>query len=285
MPRNHRDKRCASSPYWTSGPGAGVLVDGMKPREALDLWIPALPPMGSCTRGDRVVLKMLEICSGGCSVSRAAAQEAREQGHEVEVFSIDGKPGAGATKVVDILTWDWANDAELLAFRADTPEEGVTCIYYAHASPPCGPYSSMANRYIGSLAERDLRWGDSVVQRCLELIQWFAPDFWTIESKGPPGLDSRTFMQSLEPMRSTVTYCSYGWNRYKPTSIWTNVTWKPEPRCVCRLGNCCEHYREHGRHLDKVQEAKRSNPDFAALPEQLVRAWTRAALVELLGEV
>jgi hypothetical protein len=268
-----RRSRAASSPYWASGPGDDVTVEGMRSREELDAWVHALPPPArSLVRsGPRIILKILEVCSGCGSVSAAAAKEAESFGIETQVFSVDGKPGAGATRTTDLLTYDWANDLQLQRFRES--EEGATCIYYAHASPPCGPYSSMVCR---SMATRDLRWGDTVAQRCMELIAFFRPDYWTLESKGPPGLDSRCFMRSLEPMRATVTYCRYGWRKYKPTSIWTNVSWSAEPKC--KPSNCCAHFAEHGRHLDLVHKGKHSSADFAALPEQLVRAWTRAAL-------
>jgi len=128
-----------------------------------------------------------------------------------------------------------------------------------------------------SLSARDLRWPDTVAQRCMELMAYFRSHYWTIESREPPGLDSRVFMRAIEPLRSTVNYCRYGTNRWKSTSVWTNFTWKPEPRCSCRLSNCCEYFREHGKHLDRVQTARHSTADYAALPEQLVRAWTRAA--------
>ena len=236
-----RDTRCHSSPYWKSGPGDGVVVPGMKGREELDGWRPALPCALRCPPvGDTIVLKILEICSGCGSVSTHTAKEALELGIRVEVFSVDGKPGTGATRVVDILSYDWAKDEELLRFMA--AEEGVSCIYYAHASPPCGPYSTLANRYKGSIHDRDLLWGDSVVQRCVELMTFFRPDYWTLESRGPPGLDSRVFMRSFAHLRSTVHYCRYGWQRWKPTSIWTNVeSWVPEPDCA--PNNRCAHSR------------------------------------------
>ena len=256
-----------------------MVVEGMKRREELDSWTPALPPLRLPSGSGRVVLKILEICAGCGSVSAATAEAARELGVEVQVFSIDGKPGTHATRMVDILTYDWASDEDLLRFML--PEEG-TCIYYAHASPPCGPYSSMAARYRGGLHTRDLLWGDSVVQRCLDLMAFFQPHYWTLESRGPPGLDSRPFMRSLEPQRSTVNYCRYGMQRWKATSIWTNVaTWRPEP--VCIPSDRCAHFREHGAHLDRVQAAKPTDANYAALPEALVTAWTRAALAELGG--
>ena len=221
-----------------------------------------------------MTIRILELCSGCHSVSRATALQVRRlfgPETQIDVFSVDGKPGTGATREVDILTYDWGADEELARFRA----EGEGVVFYAHASPLCGPYSSMIPR---ALRDRDLRWGDSVAQRCLELMAHFRPHYWTIESRGPPGLDSRVFMRKLEPLRSTVNYCRYGMNRWKATSIWTNVaTWRPEPRCSCRLSNCCEHFREHGKHLDRVQRARHSAADYAALPEALVRAWTKAA--------
>ena len=230
------------------------------------------------------MLKILEVCSGCHSVSAAASKEAIENFGfaRVEVFSVDGKPGTVATRVADVLTYDWVRDEELRTFAEE--EEGTTCIRYAHASPPCGPFSSMASRYLGGLERRDLRWGDSVAQRCLDLMAFFQPHYWTIESRGPPGLDTRAFMTSLEPLRATVTYCRYGWERRKATSIWTNVrTWRPEPKCT--PNDCCEHFREHGEHRDGVQYAKHNAPEFAALPPQLVRTWKQAGLSELLPHI
>lgn len=275
-----RSGRSRTSQYWSSGPGDGVTLEGMRSREELDSYVPRLPPLrdlGECSAP--LVLKILEVCSGSCSVSRFTAAEAYDMGFdEVAVFSIDGKPGTGATRTADLLTYDYADDAELRAFRAESV--GKTVIYYAHASPPCGPYSAMSSKR-GPLDARDLRWGDTLVQRCLDLIAFFRPDYWTLESKGAPGLDTRRFMRSLEPYRKSVNYCRYGEQRWKRTSIWTNVeSWVPEPECT--PSNRCAHFLENGAHADKVQGGNQYAPDFAALPEQLVRAWTRAALSSVL---
>ena len=53
-------------------------------------------------------------------------------------------------------------------------------------------------------------------------------------------------------------------------------------RCSCRLSNCCDHFKEHGKHMDRVQ-AGHSAADYAAKPEQLMRAWARAAFALMLG--
>ena len=275
--------RGACSVYWRTG---NLNAEGLRNRETLDVWEPSLPTFAlpTHTPGEPIAVRILEICSGCHSVSRATAREIWSifgPDTQIDVFSIDGKPGTCSTREVDVLTYDWAADEELTRFREET-EEGVTTVFYCHASPPCGGYSSMIAT---ALSARDLRWADSVAQRCFELMAYFRPHYWTIESRGPPGLDSRVFMRTLEPLRSTVNYCRYGWNRWKATSIWTCVeAWKPEPRCSCRLSKCCEHFREHGRHLDLVQRASRSRADYAALPENLVRAWTKAAFASIDGE-
>ena len=62
-------------------------------------------------------------------------------------------------------------------------------------------------------------------------------------------------------------------------------SWTPELRCLCRLAQCCEHFRAHGKHLDRVQTLKQGSEEYAALPELLVRSWTHAALLGLLQPV
>ncbi len=286
MPQK-RESRCSSSPYWKTGPDALVVVPGMKPPAEIATWVPAIAHLDmrklEQTSARKTVLKVLEICSGCCSVSSAAGNEARENFgvDEVEVFSVDGKRSTNATRIVDILQWDWQNDELLNQFRYEQ-EEDTRYIYYTHASPPCGMYSSMSCPTRGPLSRRDLAWGDSVAQRCMELIHWFEPHFWTMESRGPPGLDTRIFMRDMERLRSTVNYCRYGMQRWKRTSIWTNISsWVPEPKCICRPPQCCAHFMEYGTHLEKVQRLSTLSPTFAALPEQLVRAWTRAALADI----
>ena len=87
----------------------------MRDRETLDAWTPPLP-LGFSLPATTLPLKLriLEICSGCHSVSTAADAEVRAifgEAIEVEVFSVDGTPGTGASRVVDVLSHDWAADA------------------------------------------------------------------------------------------------------------------------------------------------------------------------------
>jgi len=68
----------------------------------------------------------------------------------------------------------------------------------------------------------------------LEIIRELKPKYWFIENPRA-GLRSVWFMKPLK--RYTVTYCQYGFDRMKPTDIWTNVEWD-SPRC-CKNGDSC----------------------------------------------
>ena len=80
----------------------GLSVEGMKDQSALNAWSPALAQtmreLADAAGGSRTVLKILEVCAGCKSVSSAAAKEAREKFgiQDVQVFSLDGKPGTAA---------------------------------------------------------------------------------------------------------------------------------------------------------------------------------------------
>ena len=84
-------------------------MERMRDRAALDAWEPALREF-ALPHTPPVAVRILEICSGCHSVSRATAREVQRlfgPETQIDVFSIDGKPGTGATREVDILTYDW----------------------------------------------------------------------------------------------------------------------------------------------------------------------------------
>ena len=65
--RNRREARGERSPYWSTGPGEGLSVEGMKEQSALDAWSPALARiMRELTDagGGRTVLKILSCVLG-----------------------------------------------------------------------------------------------------------------------------------------------------------------------------------------------------------------------------
>jgi len=78
----------------------------------------------------------------------------------------------------------------------------------------------------------------NVMQHTLKLMQECQPKWgWLLEN--PRGmLRKQEFMKSFE--RFTVTYCSYGDTRMKPTDIWGVLPgWQPRPMCKPKA-NCHE---------------------------------------------
>ena len=75
-----------------------------------------------------------------------------------------------------------------------------------------------------------------------EIIEYFKPKYWFIENP-------RGKLRKLEVVKdlpiNTITYCSYGDMRMKPTDIWTNDNnWKP--RKMCKNGMPCHEAAPRG---------------------------------------
>jgi hypothetical protein len=87
------------------------------------------------------------------------------------------------------------------------------------------------------------RIGYALVQKTLELIEYYKPTYWYIEN--PRGLLRKfPIMESL-PIRNTVTYCQYNYTNMKPTDIWTNnPLWIPRP--MCKNGDKCHESAPRG---------------------------------------
>lgn len=124
------------------------------------------------------------------------------------------------------------------------------------ASPVCTSYSIAAishHRYPGWLpkTEEAILW-DNLVLKTLKVIRFFEEEAkkqnkkfdWYMEN--PRGyLRKMPFMQEINHLRKTVTYCQYGDNRMKPTDIWTNsTTWISRP--MCKNGDTCHESAPRG---------------------------------------
>ena len=123
----------------------------------------------------------------------------RRAGHDCD--SLDMDPRFAPTFCTNVLTWD---------YKA-LPRGHSDAIW---ASCPCEQYSIARSR-----APRDLALVDSLVQRTLEIIEWFQPLAWFVEN--PSGsLLWRRFHFARVVFSS---YCSYGFPYRKHTSIATNL--------------------------------------------------------------
>jgi site-specific DNA-cytosine methylase len=199
--------------------------------------------------------RLLELFSGTKSVSKAVGARFDE------IVSVDILEKFQPSVVSDILSWDYKI----------YPPGHFDAIW---ASPPCTEYSKM--KYISG-ASRNLGLADRIVQRTIEIIEYFSPDRWYIENPQTGLLKDRPFMMGI-PF-TDVDYCMYSdWGYKKKTRIWTAVNYEGK-LCDKKCGNINNGI--HGSpimpfkvyNLDKSLSVYRSqNKDFLyRIPEKLIQ--------------
>lgn len=159
-------------------------------------------------------MRLLELFSGTGSVRKAVGDQFEE------VVSIDILAKFNPTEVSDILTWDYKK----------YPPGYFDVIW---ASPPCTEYSIVLNGHPNR--PRNLVLADSIVQRTIEIINYFNPERWFMENPQTGLLKNREFMLGLPYV--DVDYCRYSnWGYKKRTRIWTNVEYEGK-MCDKACGN------------------------------------------------
>ena len=117
---------------------------------------------------------MLDLFSGSGSASAIY----REAGWEV--YTLDKDPRWGASIQEDVLSW---------AYRDQFPPgffHTITC------APPCTEFSRAK-----TTRPRDIALGDMIVQKTLDIIQYFRPIFCWLENPRDGLLRTRPYMQGL----------------------------------------------------------------------------------------
>ena len=149
------------------------------------------------------------------------------------------------------------------------------------ASPPCTHYSRARTT---AKTPRDLEGSDLIVNKVLEIINWYPGVWFFIEN--PMGMMRDRSMMATIPRR-TVDYCMYADERFprfyrKRTDIWTNTDWHPwRPLCNKRCRGC----DENGRHVHVAQRIPKGDQVRGntlhelyaippALPEEIVAHMT-----------
>jgi site-specific DNA-cytosine methylase len=169
-------------------------------------------------------MNCLELFSGTHSVGKVLER----LGHKV--VSLDLK---GATINVDILKWD---------YKVYPPNH----FDYIHASPPCDTFSICRRSWIGrqlkahgntiitkEILDNDERTiGLVILNKTLEIIDYFKPKFYTIEN--PKSGNMKKYITTIP--YSDVEYCAYGFPNKKPTRIWNNFGFE---------GKTCDGTHEH----------------------------------------
>ena len=168
-------------------------------------------------------MRLLELFCGTKSVSKAV-------GHRyTEVVSLDINRRAEPTIVANILTWDYT----------------VYPPGYFHsiwASPPCNEYS-LIRASIPNIPP-NLLLADSIVNRTIEIINYFNPTLWLMENPQSGKMKDRPMMEGIPYV--DCDYCRFSdWGYRKRTRFWgniiaENVLCEGEGRCPNMVGN---HHR------------------------------------------
>ena len=207
-------------------------------------------------------MNVLELFAGSRSIGKVA------ESYGYKVFSSDFVDYPKIDYVTDILEFD----VEKVPFIPDM----------LWASPPCTSFSIAA---VSTHWEKGTRkpktekakLGLAMVQETIDIIEYFKrinPDLiWFIEN--PRGMLRKfPIMENLP--RTTVTYCTYGDNRMKPTDIWTNSKlWHPRP--MCKNGNPDCHHERAPRGSKTGTQGLKNNHERSKIPWRLCEEVVLAA--------
>ena len=172
-------------------------------------------------------MKTLELFAGSRSFSKVA------ESYGFKIYTTDNQDFDKIDQVCDI--FDFNIDEALMDL------DGHPDIIWA--SPPCTTFSIASCGYhwnkVRTPKTERCKKGIKIIEKTIDIISELQPAFWFIEN--PRGLLRKQKMMELLP-RKTVTYCSYGDIRMKPTDIWTNFDkWKPKPMCKRSERHLCHH--------------------------------------------
>jgi len=197
-------------------------------------------------------MKTLELFAGSRSFSKVA------ENYGFKTYTTDNQDFNNIDQVCDIFDFDIDKMLE---------EFGKPDIIWA--SPPC-TYFSVAS--IGHHWNKDhtpktveAELGVKIIKKTKSIIKRLAPLYYFVEN--PRGLLRKQEMMNWFAYRKTVTYCSYGDMRMKPTDVWTNFDWKPKP--MCHNGNRDCHHEPAPRGSQTGTQGLKGSYERSKIPPEL----------------
>ena len=207
-------------------------------------------------------MKLLEICAGSAELSLYAKSKG------IETTTLDVKQFGNIDIVMD------AEDITLeMILEYDVVWFGTMCTSYSLAA--CGHHRNEDYSPKTEFGIKCDRMNTKIVElfKQAELVN---PNFiYYIEN--PRGvLRKMPFMRGLN--RATITYCSYGDTRMKPTDIWSNNIYDMfnldgwQPKEMCFNGNKkCQHEAAPRGSRTGTQGLK-DNHERSKMPKELIKS-------------
>ena len=201
-------------------------------------------------------MRCLELFAG----SRSFGKVAERLGHSV--FSVDINNFQKIDLVKDILKVTKKD----IPFLPDLIWASPPCTYFSVAS--IGHHWN--KNHTPKTKEAIL--GLQVLNKTLEILDWYKNAKYFMEN--PVG-KMRRMVKGRD--RVTITYCSYGDTRMKPTDIWSNHIfdlfnnngWKPKAKCFAG-NNKCKH-EEAPRGSKTGTQGLKNNYERSKIPSQLIK--------------
>ncbi len=202
-----------------------------------------------------MAIKLLELFAG----SRSFGKVAEKLGYEV--FSIDWKQFDGIDLVIDIENLK----EEMLPWIPDVVIDGRPCTTYSLAG--ISHHRNIDRSPISEFAEKC----DKMNVKLNNLYKKWNCIYYIENPRAV--LRKMDYMKGID--RATITYCSYGDMRMKPTDIFSNNIydifnpngWKPRP--MCYNGNLKCHHEKAPRGSRTGTQGLKGNYERSKVPEQL----------------
>jgi len=199
-------------------------------------------------------MNVLELFAGSRSIGKAAEAQG------CNVFSVDIEPFENIDLVKNIL---------------DVTKKDIPFIPdMIWASPPCTTFSiaSIGHHWHENYTPKTKKaiQGLEILDKTLQLIAQYKNSIYYIEN--PVGM-MRKIIKGYN--RATITYCSYGDIRMKPTDIWSNnifdmfntTGWQPRKKCFNNNKKC--HHEAAPRGSKTGTQGLKGNYDRSKIPQQL----------------
>jgi site-specific DNA-cytosine methylase len=209
--------------------------------------------------------RILELFCGTKSVGKVF----EDAGYEV--ISLDYNPKFEATHMEDITSWDYRQYPK---GHFDVIWASPDCTTWSIASS--GKYRTKAN--IWGIPDVNLGmavFGNNMVLRVIEIIQYFKPKAWFIEN--PRGLlqhfpPLKRFVDEEDGCMNLVYYANYNnWGVPKPTNLWSNLLlWENETMPEMSEDTYVILIRHDGRPQRYYNSFKRSSESRSRIPPDLI---------------